>query len=180
VVDRRLKHEAGAEPADAPESREEYPTYVEQLLRRTEEAERTLGEYRDAYKKEKEELDAVRRRLTAEVETRAREAVGRSFGRFLEVIDNLDLALGHASQDDPLREGVERVRDQLLAILESAGLERIAPQDLPFDPHEAEAVMTRAADREMDGMVLEVIRCGYRHEDKVVRPAQVVVGRHED
>lgn len=180
VVDRRLKHRTDSGPSERPEPREEYPTFVEQLLRRTEEAEKTLGEYRDAYKQEKEELDAVRRRLTADAEARAREAVGRSFGRFLEVVDNLDLALDHASQDDPLREGVQRTRDQLLTILESAGLERIAPRDEPFDPHEAEAVMTREADSEMDGKVLEVIRCGYRHGDKVIRPAQVVVGRHED
>ena len=58
-------------------------------------------------------------------------------------------------------------------MLQSEGLDEI-PADGVFDPALHEAVDTRVGD---DNMILEVVRKGYNLNGKVLRPAQVVVGR---
>jgi molecular chaperone GrpE len=180
VVDRRRHHdESPDESTEAEETADEYPTFVEQLRARTEEAEEKLREYIEAYRREREELDAVRKRLTEQAETRAREAIGRSFGRFLEVVDNLERALSHADEDDPMREGVQQTYDLLLSLLQAEGLERVAPLGESFDPEASEAIMTRPSDEENHGRVLEVVQPGYRFDGKTLRPARVVVGRQQ-
>jgi molecular chaperone GrpE len=180
VVDKRHAHENGGDGADdAEESADEFPTVVGEFQRRAEAAEEKLREYIAAYKQERVELDAVRRRLRADAEGRAREAIGRSLGRFLEVVDNLDRALAHAAEDDPLRDGVQQTRDMLLAVLKEQGVEAVEPLGDAFDPQVAEAVMTRPVGDEEDGRVVEVLRTGYLFDDKVLRAVQVVVGKKQ-
>jgi molecular chaperone GrpE len=179
VVDRRRRHEEESGETEAAESREQYPAYVEELRGRAEAAEEKLREYIAAFREERESLERLRKRLEERAEERAREAVGRGFGRFLEVAELLERALDHAPPEDPLREGVERTHRMLLDLLEEQGLESLSPLGEAFDPHEAEAVLTRECGEEDHGKVLEVLRPGFRWDEKVLRAAQVVVGRHE-
>jgi molecular chaperone GrpE len=179
VVDRRRHQSDEHTTGEDEESREELPAFVEELRTRAEKAEEQLRDYIAAFRKEREELDLVRQRLEARSEARAREAVGRSLGRFLEVVDNLERALSHASEQDPLREGIAHTLELLLSVLEAEGLERIDPLGEAFDPREAEAVLTREVGEEEHDRVVEVLRHGYRFEEKVLRAAQVAVGRFE-
>jgi molecular chaperone GrpE len=179
VVDRRRRHDEEEDETGGAEAREEYPAYVEELRGRAEAAEEKLREYIAAFREEKEGLDLLRKRLEERAEERAREAVGRGFGRFLEVAENLERALAHAPPEDPLREGVARTHEMLLALLEEQGLERLSPLGEEFDPREAEAVLTRECGEKEHGCVVEVLRPGFRFHEKVLRAAQVVVGRHE-
>ena len=57
--------------------------------------------------------------------------------RLLSVLDELDLAVKHASDDagrTELQEGIEMVRKNMYSVLESAGLRRIDSVGKPFDP----------------------------------------------
>lgn len=181
VVDRR--HGArGAEQAEADEgtaAAERPPSLVDELRGRAEEAEARLRDYIAAYRREREELEAFRRRLRETEEARARETLGGSLGRFLEVVDNLERALEHAADDDPLREGVLRTLEMMLRILQDEGVERLEPLGRAFDPEIAEAVMVRPTDADRDGTVIEVLRSGFSYAGRVLRAAQVVVGRKE-
>jgi molecular chaperone GrpE len=185
VVDRRHAHAeedddavSDAEIADEPaEATGPYPTIVEELRGRAESAETQLRDYIAAYKKERDEMDAFRKRLREGEAARARQALGSSLGRFLEVVDNLDRALAHAAEDDPLRDGVQQTRTMLLRILKDEGVELLEPEGERFDPEVAEAVMMRDAPADQDGHVVEVLRSGYVFDGKVLRAAQVVVGR---
>jgi molecular chaperone GrpE len=76
--------------------------------------------------------------------------------------------------------GVEMVRRQFLAKLEGLGVTRIEVQDQPFDPEIHEAITTvPAATPDHDGVVVGVIRQGYRIGDDVLRPASVAVAKVE-
>jgi molecular chaperone GrpE len=102
----------------------------------------------------------------------------------LEVLDNLDRAIASAqaagTPDSALLQGVELVRRQFLAKLESLGVQRIESAGQPFDPSIHEAVtMVPAASGDQDGVVVGVIRPGYRIGDQVLRPAAVAVGKQE-
>ncbi|HET9298983.1 MAG TPA: nucleotide exchange factor GrpE, partial [Candidatus Polarisedimenticolaceae bacterium] len=79
---------------------------------------------------------------------------------------------------EPLARGVSLSVQRFLQILERHGVVRIAPDGEPFDPAVAEAVrVDPVTDPELDGVVTETMRPGYRLGDQLVRPAAVAVGR---
>ncbi len=138
-------------------------------------AEAKLNEIADGYRRATLELENVRARLAREQDNRVREAVGRAYTGILGALDNLDRALAHAG-DGPFPDGVRLVRRQLLDVMAAQGLERIDVVGRPFDPAEAEAVLTVPASEEFPAQtVVEEFRCGYRFGDRVLRPAQVKV-----
>ena len=101
----------------------------------------------------------------------------------LDVLDNLDRAL-RLARPEPVEEaqallrGVELVRDQFLAKLESFGVKRLAALGQPFDANRHEAVTVQPVDDPArDGQVLAVVKEGYAIGDDLLRPAAVVVGR---
>lgn len=89
--------------------------------------------------------------------------------RVLPVLDTLILALEH-SQDQSLQVSVQ----QFLDVLKSEGVERIKTEREAFNPQTMECVATGEGE---DNTVLEEIRAGYMLNDKVLRPAQVKVGK---
>jgi molecular chaperone GrpE len=88
-------------------------------------------------------------------------------------MDNLERAIMSADEDSTLLQGVKMVSDQLYETLEKKGLQRIDAEGEEFDPNIHNAVETR--EHEKDRKVLEQKRPGYMYDDKVLRPAEVVV-----
>jgi molecular chaperone GrpE len=110
---------------------------------------------------------------------RADEAIAaereRLLRQFLPVADNLRRALNYEQQDEAtLREGVELVYRQLARMLELEGVTPIEAVNQPFDPELHEAIATTPAQTEA-GLVVEEIEPGYKMNDKLLRPAQVIV-----
>ena len=96
--------------------------------------------------------------------------------KMLPVLDNLEMAVKGASEEDRKSgwfKGVEMSVKQMQQLLQNEGLEQIQT-DGQFDPALHEAVDTKEG---KEGEVLEILRKGYNLNGKVVRPAQVVVGR---
>jgi molecular chaperone GrpE len=64
--------------------------------------------------------------------------------------------------------------------LKEHNLEQINAEGQKFNPEEHEAVEEIEVDDESkDGIVIESSRCGYRINDKIIRPAQVKVGKRK-
>jgi molecular chaperone GrpE len=124
------------------------------------------------------EAENVRKRCVAQIrraEAEARTDVAR---QWLPVIDNLDLALTHATADPAtIVEGVKAVRQQALDVLARMGFPRRDDRGAAFDPERHEAVASRPEPAATSDVVAEVIRPAYGEGDRQLRPAQVVVAR---
>jgi len=181
VKDRR--HWADGADDDGPEddTRAGTPTIIDEFRIRAETAENKLQEYIEAYKAFREEQEQVRLRLQRDVERKVALKFGELIGELLQVVDDLDLALGHVAsvpEAAPLADGVALARDRFLVTLEQQGVQRVSPDDLEFDPNESEAIRVDPVDdQERNGKVTETLRPGYKLGDRVIRPAQVAVGR---
>ncbi len=104
---------------------------------------------------------------------------GELIKRMLPVLDHLEQALAGISEDERQSgwaRGVELAVKEFEGVLQSEGLDEI-PADGVFDPALHEAVDTRDGE---NNMILEVVRKGYNLNGKVLRPAQVVVGRKSE
>ena len=90
--------------------------------------------------------------------------------RFLPVLDNLENAQKHLKD-----QGLEMVIKQFRDVLTTEDVEEIVAAGSKFDPNLHEA--TSVVEGQNDGMIAKVIRKGYKINNKVIRPAQVVVER---
>lgn len=183
VEDKRHWQQDGADAGDDDEPVEPaQPTVVEGYKLRAEQAERKLQEYIEAFKSHQAEQDQVRARLARDVDRRVELQFGELLTQLVATVDDLDLSLSHVrevAEARPLAKGVAMARDRFLKALERSGVERISPQGRPFDPNEAEAMRVDPIDSpEQNDMVTETLRPGYRLGKRVIRPAQVAVGRH--
>ncbi len=99
---------------------------------------------------------------------------------FLPVLDNLDRALSVANEDpSSIVKGVEMVHRQFINALENLGVSAINAKGEVFDPSLHDASGTEHVDDpELDGKVVSEILKGWRTKDRVLRPAQVTVGKN--
>ena len=142
-----------------------------------------------ALQDERDELRQLAQRVQADFENYRKRALREQTSlverateglveQLLPVIDNFELALANIGDaDEKVRKGVELVHSELLGVLEKAGLERIDALGKPFDPNEHEAVAQEDGDGEP--VVCDILRSGYRHKGRVLRPATVRVTRAE-
>lgn len=169
-----------AEP-EAPE-----PTGLDAVAPGEDEAEalrREAADLRDQLLRKRAEFENYRRRTEREREQIAQEKAAQVLKGLIPPIDNLERALAAATEDDPLKQGVEMIRKELMALLESSGVTVEDPVGQPFDPIRHQALATEPAPGHADGTVVEVFRKGYALKDRLLRPALVKVaqgaGDHE-
>ena len=181
VVDKRwwAREDSGDSSTDATERVALKPTYVEDLERRladtTTQLQNALSERRRAGEDFEQARTRIRRDMAREVERGKRSVLIE----LLDVVDNLDRAIAAAGEESasPLLRGVQLVRDQFLAKLESFGVTRVPALGQPFDATRHEAIATAPVDdASEDGIVLTVVKEGYTIGDELLRPASVIVG----
>ena len=183
VVDKRWWAQADGETSADGKERSTKPSYVEDLEKQLAEKDELLRDYAARYKEAVKEFEEapvrVRREMAKDVEREKRKVLAA----FLEVIDNLDRAIGAGqtgSADGVLLTGVEMVRQQFLSVLGGYGVTPIEAAGQEFDPTLHNAVsMVPVTDAAQHNVVLTVIKLGYRAEDEILRAASVTVGRHD-
>lgn len=155
---------------------------LEEALKTLEKEVEKLQEEREDWKAKAEKLKADFENYKKAEEDRKdrwkKKAEKELAEDLIEVLDNLERAIASADEDSGVVQGVKMVADQLYDKLEKKGLQRINAEGEEFDPE-----IHRAVDTEKDGednRVIEQKRKGYMFGDKVLREAEVVVGRREN
>lgn len=102
----------------------------------------------------------------------------------LDVLDNFERAISlmnngnddiKSDENDAMQEGISLIFNQLLEVLTKAGLEEIEALGQEFDPKFHHAVLNEASDEFKSGEVSKVLQKGYKLNNRVIRPAMVVV-----
>src|SRR5437762_8670849 len=125
------------------------------------------------------ELDNQRRRAAKERSALAETANDDLARQVIEGLDNLERALAHAEESDKatLMKGVALAEQSLLQALEKFGIRRFSAVGAPFDPSRLEAVQVVPSDEVPPGTVLSEVAKGYIRNDRVLRPARVVLSK---
>jgi len=165
----------GADTAAQPQA-ETLPS-PEELLRA---AELKAAEHHDAWLRAKAETENVRRRAQDDIGKAYKFASEKFAGELLVVIDSLEAALASDNQSaESLHAGVELTLRQLNSAFEKANLAVINPLGEKFDPHKHQAIsQMEAPDGQTEpNHVLNVLQKGYMLNERVLRPAMVVVAK---
>jgi len=130
--------------------------------------------------RERADLDNQRKRLARDLELARKFANERLLSELLPLFDSMEAGLAAAAQADPLREGLELTLRQLHRIAESNGLTEVAPAPGDsFDPERHQAMSMVAADGLPPGSVAQLFQKGYVLNERLLRPALVVVAQHD-
>jgi molecular chaperone GrpE len=131
------------------------------------------------------EMDNMRKRAEREREETAKYAITKFARDVVNVADNFERAIqavpaGAADNDPALKslvEGVSMTEREFLNVLDRNGVKRINPKGEAFNPHQHQAMMEMQNADVPPGTILEVYQAGYVIEDRVLRPAMVVVAK---
>jgi molecular chaperone GrpE len=172
-------NQAEAAPAgeDAINEKEIMPS-LEELLRQ---AELQAQEHHDAWLRAKAEADNARRRAADEVEKARKFALEKFSGELLAVKDSLEMALatGDKATLESLKSGVELTLKQLVGVFEKNGIVEVNPLGAKFDPNQHQAIGMVDGDGEPNS-VANVLQKGYLLNERVLRPAMVMVTKPRD
>lgn len=173
---------ATEEPLGAPEPAEELAA---KLAIEVEMLKGQIADLTDRLLRAHAEMDNFRKRAERDREETSKYAITRFARDVLAIGDNLQRAATsvpaeatdeHASLK-ALLEGVSMTEREFQNVLERHGIRRIEPQGQPFNPHQHQAMMEVQNPDVAAGTVMQVFQPGYVIEDRVLRPAMVVVAK---
>ena len=140
------------------------------------EAQAQIDELEDRLLRLTAEYDNFRKRSQREKEEARRFANQHLLEKQLPILDNFEMALTAAKDADPaIRDGVQMIYDQFLSVLKDAGVEEIDAVGETFDPNLHEAISQQETTEVEEGAVVQQVQRGYKLNDRLVRPARVVV-----
>ncbi len=135
-----------------------------------------VEKFKDMAIRAEAEMQNVRRRAERDVENAHKYGLERILTNLLPVIDGLEKALESAPKEaDPVIDGVRLTFKLVQNVLEKESVEVIDPLGEPFNPNEHEAMsVVENPDMEPNSVCL-VIQKGYKLNQRLVRPAMVMV-----
>lgn len=126
------------------------------------------------------DLENFKRRAHKEKEEIQKFGVERLLKDLLAIPDNLDRALEHArtpADFDSLKKGLQMTRKLFEDTLGRHGVKSFSAQGQPFDPRLHEAMQHVVTAELAPGMVAQEVLRGYTLNDRLVRPALVMVSK---
>ena len=145
------------------------------------EARRRAEENLDRALRAQAELENVRRRMTRDVENAHKFALERFVSELLPVKDSLELGLAASAEKEAsaagIAEGIELTLRMLEQAMEKFGVRILDPAGEPFDPEFHQAMTMQESDTAESGAVLTVVQKGCLLNERLVRPAMVIVAK---
>ncbi|MDY6215493.1 MAG: nucleotide exchange factor GrpE [Actinobacillus porcinus] len=157
---------------------------LEEAIARVQELEEQLA---DAAKKEQDallraraEVDNIRRRAEQDVEKAHKFALEKFSKDILNTIDNLERALATPAnkEDDAIKglfDGVELTLKELLATVARFGIEPVGVVGEAFNPDLHQAISMQPTEGFETNQITTVLQKGYLLNNRVIRPAMVMV-----
>ena len=137
--------------------------------------ETALQAEKDKYMRLFAEFDNYRKRTAKEKSETYLDAVAKTVGELLPMIDSFDRAMESPCTDEAYRAGMEKIYQQLTGILAKLGVEEIPALNEPFDPKVHNAIRQIEDESFGESTVCEGYQKGYRIGERIIRCAMVSV-----
>lgn len=135
----------------------------------TEELKKHIEEWKSKYLRALADYQNLEKRTHSEKEETRRFAIEVFVKRALPVIDTLERATKHIND-----QGLTLALKEFEAVLSEFGVTKIETVHKMFSPHEMECIEVIGGE---ENKVIEEVRPGYRLHEKILRVAQVKVGK---
>lgn len=143
-------------------------------------AELKAQEHYDAWMYAKAEGENIRRRALEDVSKAQKFAVERFSNEMLAVMDSLQAGLSvQNSTVESFKSGMELTLKQLTSVFEKFNITEINPAGEKFDAHKHQAIAMVESEQEAN-TVVSVMQKGYSLNERVLRPAMVMVAKAKE
>jgi len=147
----------------------------------TNDYEQQIEELKNQVLYAKAETENVRRRGFEDAEKTRKYALESFSQELLTVKDSLEASLNSETIDlTTLKDGVELTLKQLNSVFEKFNIDEINPIDEKFNPNEHQAISMIESEDKDANTILNVLQKGYKLNERVIRPAMVVVSKLKD
>ncbi|MCP4983846.1 MAG: nucleotide exchange factor GrpE [Gammaproteobacteria bacterium] len=144
-------------------------------------AQDTIQDYWEQMMRLRAEIENNRKRAERDLENAHKYALKNFVENLLPIMDSMEMGHTAASADnatlDSIREGSELTMNMFIQVLEKNGLEQVDPVGEKFDPERHQAISMIEVEKAESGIVIEVMQKGFLLNDRLVRPAMVVVAK---
>ena len=138
-------------------------------------------ELQDRYLRLAAEFDNYKKRNAREYTQMREWAASDLILDLLHIADDFRRALQHDSEDvENYKQGMKLIYGKLLEVLQKKGVKEIDAVGKQFDPNFHEAILQVEVDDQDDGIIVEEVEKGYFLNDRVLRPARVVVAKRKE
>ncbi len=149
--------------AELQEARDEAASHLDDLLRA------------------RAEIENLRKRAARDVENAHKFGLERFMSELLPVKDSVELGLNAADDTEvdaqKLREGLELTLKLFNTATGKFGLQEVNPEGESFDPDYHQAMSTQEVAGKEPGTVITVVQKGYLLNERLLRPAMVIVAK---
>jgi len=154
---------------------------IERLRAELEQAEARADENWQRVLRTEAEKDNIRKRAQKDIDSARKQAVEKMANELLGVRDSLELGVDAAQQDDAdiakVREGTELTLRMLTQAMEKFSIVEIDPLGEKFNPDFHQAMSMQEVEGYESNTVYQVMQKGYCLEDRLLRPALVMVAK---
>ena len=141
--------------------------------------QKRVAELEDIRLRQMAEFDNYRRRTNKEKLELMDTAGEKLLVDILPLVDDFERArdaMAKTEDINSLREGIDLIYNKFIAWLGKQDVHAIDTTDADFNTDEHEAITTFAAGEDKKGKIIDCTQRGYKHGDRVIRFAKVVVG----
>jgi len=162
-----LEEDASQEQQNQPsEEKDKATLYFEQLVR----LQADFENYRKRVEKEKPELINF-----------GKTEVLISFLSLYDVLLKAKKQVENKNADlEHIKQGLKMLFEEFAKVFKAQGVQIISAKGKPYDAMTQEVITTIPCAPKDDGLVLEEISSGVKMGDRVIRPAQVIVGKAQE
>ena len=163
---------------ETPGDSEESDEGIEQQL---EKAQVTIKDYWDQIMRLKAEMENNRKRAGRDLENAHKFAIRNFAESLLPIIDSMEMGQQAAEAENAslasIVEGTQLTMSMFVQVLEKHGLKQIDPVGEAFDPEQHQAISMIEDESTESGNVISVMQKGFFLNERLIRPAMVVVAK---
>ena len=152
---------------------------VEALQAKLAEAEAKAEENWDQLVRSRAEMDNLRRRTERDLVNAHKFALEKFAQELLPVIDSMEMGVAAATDENAdvskLREGTEMTLKMFETAIEKFGIKGVHPHGETFNPDHHQAMTMIDSPAHEPNTIIDVMQKGYLLNERLVRPAMVVV-----
>ena len=156
---------------------------IDQLKKELESLDQEKSQFHQIAQRSQADLINYRNRTEQEKKDIREKSKHNIILKLITAVDAVERAIGSLPKNSDANEwqtGIELIQKTLIQTLESEGVSKINPLNQPFDPFSCEAVLYQETKNAIEGQVIEVMRTGYMINEKILRPAQVIVAQNKN
>ena len=146
-----------------------------------EKAQVTIKDYFDQMMRLRAEMENNRKRAERDVQNAHKYALKNFIEALLPIIDSMEMGMNAASAEnatlESIRQGSELTMNMFVQVLQKQGLTAVNPLGEKFDPEQHQAISMIEDNKAESNTVINVMQKGFMLNDRLVRPAMVVVAK---